>query len=107
MPHTVRIWAGLRRSCTLRFARTIPVSPSEDVSFVVSLHVVVGSGWCIGGMDAAPHLQAHHRGFRAADVLDGDRQGPEDRMGDAAAGPLPCAPCSCNGPDPDYRAEVL
>src|ERR1700709_2407628 len=36
-----------------------PVTTSEDASFVVSLHVLVGSGWCAGGVDAAPHLQAH------------------------------------------------
>src|SRR5713226_8347220 len=82
------------------------VSP-EGVSFVVSRHVVVGSGWCPGGMDAAPHRQARRCGFLPAELLDGGRQGPEEGLGAPTAGALPCAPCGCNGADPDYRAAVL
>src|SRR5258705_8076903 len=82
------------------------VSP-EGVSFVVSRHVVVGSGRCPNRVDAAPHHQARHCGFLPAEHVDGGRQGPEEGLGAPIAGALPCASCGCNGADPDCRAAVL
>src|SRR5665213_336510 len=81
--------------------------PAKGVSFVVSLAIILGSGRRACRMDARSHLQARHRGFRPADVLDGARQGSEDRMGVAAAGALSGSSGGCAGADPDHRAEVL
>ena len=58
-------------------------------------------------MDAAPHPQACDRGFCPAKFLDGDRQGPKDRLGDAVARSLSRASRGGDDADPDYRAEVL
>src|SRR6266404_5895882 len=55
-------------------------------------------------MDAAPHRQARRCGLLSAEQVDGGRQGPEEGLGAAIAGALPCAPCGCNGADPDDRA---
>src|SRR5450432_3022370 len=81
--------------------------PAKGVSFVVSSHVFVGSGRCADRVDAGPHVQTHHRGFRTANFLDGDWQGPKDRLGAAIAGPLPGTSCGCNDADPDHRAKIL
>jgi len=59
-------------ACTPVFCHL--VSPAKGVSFVVSFHVVVGPGWCAGGMDVASHGEAHHCRLYAAEFLDGDRQ---------------------------------
>jgi hypothetical protein len=66
--------------------------PTEGVSFVVSPHVVIGSGRCVDRVDVAAVRQARHCRFCPADFLDGHRQGPEDRMGAASAGALSGAP---------------
>ena len=100
---------NLRRSCTesFQFIRIVAIPSCEGVNFVVSPLVIVSSGWCAGGMDVAACRQAHHRRFLAADVMDGDRQGPEDRMGFAIAGTLSRPSRDRDGADPDRRATVL
>src|SRR5215217_5699209 len=106
MSNTGRIVPGLIRSCAERLRPSQSV-PAKGVSFVVFPHVVVGPGRCAGRLDVAAHFQAHHRGFRSAEFLDGDRQGPEDRLGAAAAGALPRPSRSSDGADPDVRAKIL
>src|ERR1700722_19769851 len=81
--------------------------PAKGVSFVVSLSVILGSGRRACRMDAHSDLQAHHRRFRPANILDGARQGSEDRMGVAAAGALPGTSGGRAGADPDHRAAIL
>src|ERR1700688_5050995 len=82
------------------------VSPTEGVSFVVSPHVVVRSGWCADRMDGPSYRQARRRRFCPAEFLDGHRQGPENRMGAAAAGALSGSPGGCERTDSCYRAAV-
>src|SRR6476620_4471502 len=82
-------------------------SATDGVSLVFSRLVVVSSGWCAGRVDARPYVQARHRRFCPANLVDGDRQGPEEGMGTALAGALSRAPWGCDGADPDYRAAVL
>ena len=58
-------------------------------------------------MDVASHREAHHCRFHAAEFVDGDRQGPEDRLGDAVAGALLGASRDIVAADHGGRAAVL
>src|ERR1700744_1764878 len=81
--------------------------PAKGVSFVVSLSVILGSGRRACRMDARSHLQARHRRFRPANIVDGARQGSEGRVGIAAGWALPLASRGCAGADPDPRPAIL
>src|SRR5204863_8856638 len=98
-----------KKNCTDRL-KPVPVataSPNRGRQFVVPHDVFLDPGRRAGWMDAASDRQAHRRGFFPAKFLYGDRQGPEDRLGAAATGPLSGSPCGCVALDPDRRATIL
>src|SRR3954467_4914234 len=98
-----------KKNCTERLNPVLvaTASPNRGRQFVVSHDVFLDPGRRAGWMDAASDRQAHRRGFFPAKFLDGDRQGPEDRLGAAATGALSGSSCGCVALDPDRCTEIL
>src|SRR5215208_4746 len=97
MSHTGRIAGPLTRKYAERLS-PVPAataSPNRGRQLVLPHDVFLDPGRRASWVDAASDRQAHRRGFFPAEFLDGDRQGPEGRLGAAAPGALPGSPCGC------------
>ena len=72
---TVTGFVGVQEEVALKLRKFYSVIHARGLQIVVSPHVRVSTSRRVDRMDGAADRQACHRRFRAANVMDGDRQG--------------------------------